>query len=140
MNTATDALSTVMPFGSTILSVAKAASGEDVNAGDVGFAAMEIVPLGAVGKVAKGGNTVIKGFTRHAMEQAITRGFKTVDILRIVREGTSIQAAGRYGSQIRYTLGSNVVVVNAYGKVVTVFNDFSGSSKGINKGFFIPFK
>lgn len=48
-----DALSTVMPFGSTILSVAKAASGEDVNAGDVGFAAMEIAPLGAVGKLGR---------------------------------------------------------------------------------------
>ncbi len=85
------------------------------------------------------GNT-IKGFKRHAVQQAITRGFKLSDILKIVREGKAIQATGRYGTQTRYTLGRNTVVVNAKGEVVTVFSDAPGTVKGLGKGFFIPFK
>ena len=83
---------------------------------------------------------VIKGFTGHATNQAITRGFKTADILKIVREGTPVERMGRYGSQIRYTLGGNTVVVNAQGKVVTLFSNAPGTAKGLGKGFFIPFK
>ena len=65
--------------------------------------------------------SVIKGFTEHATNQAITRGFKTADILKIVRDGNPVQAMGKYGAQTRYTLGGKTVVVNAGGKVVTVF-------------------
>jgi len=80
----------------------------------------------------------IKGFTQHGTNQAITRGFSTSDILKIVREGTPVQAMGRYGAQTRYTLGGNTVVLNAQGKVVSVFSNASGTAKGLGKGTFIP--
>ena len=84
--------------------------------------------------------SVIKGFTGHATNQAITRGFKTVDILKIIKEGKLVEATGRYGSQMRYTLGGNTLVVNAQGKVVTLFSNAPGTANGLGKGFFIPFK
>jgi len=84
--------------------------------------------------------SIIKGFTGHATDQAITRGFKTSDILKIVKEGKPVEAMGRYGSQTRYTLGGNTVVVNAQGKVVTVFSNAKGTAKGLGKGYFIPLK
>ena len=58
------------------------------------------------------GLEVIKGFTKHGVNQAITRGFKVADILKIVREGKVVQATGRYGPQTRYTLNGNTVVLN----------------------------
>ncbi|MBP7399737.1 MAG: hypothetical protein KA954_09145 [Chitinophagales bacterium] len=92
---------------------------------------------------AEGVNSVIKGFTRHAAaESAITRGFRTADILKIGREGT--QEVIRNGTQIRYTLQSNSIVVQQTGrnagKVVTVFSNAPGTAKGLGKGFFIPWK
>ncbi|HLW29290.1 MAG TPA: DUF4258 domain-containing protein, partial [Brumimicrobium sp.] len=89
---------------------------------------------------AKTSTSVIKGFTQHATNQAVTRGFKTTDILKIVREGTAVQAAGRYGAQTRYMLGGNTVVVNAQGKIITVFSNAPGTAKGLGKGHFIPFE
>jgi hypothetical protein len=94
----------------------------------------------AAGESAKGGESIIKGFTQHATNQAATRGFKTADILKIVKEGTPVQTMGRYGVQIRYTLGGNTVVLNAQGKIVTVFSNASGTANGLGKGFFIPFE
>lgn len=85
------------------------------------------------------GLEVIKGFTKHGVNQAITRGFKVADILKIVREGKVVQATGRYGSQTRYTLNGNTVVLNAKGKVVSVFSNISGTSRGLGKGNLIPF-
>lgn len=92
---------------------------------------------------AKTGNAVIKGFTQHAAaESAITRGFKTADILKIAREGT--QEVIRNGTQIRYTLQGNSIVVQQTGrnagKVVTVFSNAPGTAKGLGKGAFIPWK
>ena len=83
---------------------------------------------------------VIKGFAKHAVNQAIARGFKTSDILKIVREGKVVQAMGRYGPQTRYVLGGNTVVINSQGKIVTVFSNALGTRNGLGKGFFIPFK
>jgi len=88
----------------------------------------------------EGRKNVIKGFTRHAASQAVGRGFKTSDILKIVNEGNPVQAMGRYGPQTRYTLGGNTVVLNAEGKVVTVFSNAPGTANGLGEGFFIPFK
>ena len=112
-----------------------------------GWAVLGLATMGLSGEVnaaAKGGvqatESVIKGFTGHATNQAITRGFKSADILKIVREGTPVEAMGRYGSQMRYTLGGNTVVLNAQGKVVTLFSNASGTANGLGKGFFIPFK
>ena len=84
-----------------------------------GEIALSVVPGG---KVLKGGSRVIKGFSKHGLNQAITRGFQTKDILNIVRNGSAVSAMGRYGTQVRYTLGRNTVVVNNSGKVVTVFS------------------
>ncbi len=99
--------------------------------------------LGVVDEVATSGlqasENVIKSISSHATNQAITRGFNSADILKIVKEGTPLEALGRYGSQIRYTLGNNTVVVNAQGKVITLFSKVSGSAKGFGKGFFAPF-
>jgi hypothetical protein len=92
-----------------------------------------------LGNAAKTGTSVIKWFTKHSANQAVERGFKTPDILKIVREGTPVEAMGRYGAQTRYTLGGNTVVVNAQGKVVTVFSNAPGTAKGLGKGHFIPF-
>jgi RHS repeat-associated protein len=93
------------------------------------------------GKVTgKTGTSVIKGFTEHATNQAIERGFKTSDVLKIVKEGTAAQVTGRYGTQTRYVLGGNTVVVNAQGKVVTVFSNAPGTTKDFGKGRFIPFE
>ncbi len=94
----------------------------------------------AVDVAAKASTSVIKGFTQHATNQAVTRGFKTADILRIVKEGTPVQVMGRYGAQTRFTLGGNTVVLNAQGKVVTVFSNAPGTANGLGKGFFIPFE
>jgi cell well associated rhsD protein len=85
------------------------------------------------------GLEVIKGFTKHGVNQAITRGFKVADILKIVREGKVVQATGRYGPQTRYTLNGNTVVLNAKGKVVSVFSNISGTPRGLGKGNLIPF-
>ncbi len=45
---------------------------------------------------------------------------------------------GRYGTQIRYRLGGNAVVVNAKGEVVTVFSNAPCMAKSLGKGDFIP--
>lgn len=60
--------------------------------------------------------------------------------LKIVREGTPVQAMGRHGAQTRYTLRGNTVVVNAKGEVVTVFSNAPGTAKGLGKGHFISFE
>lgn len=98
------------------------------------------IELSSGGDDAKGETNVIKGFKQHAVDQAISRGFTTTDILKIVKEGNSVQAKGRHGPQTRYTLGGNTVIVNAQGEVVTVYSNAPGTEKGLGKGFFIPFK
>jgi RHS repeat-associated protein len=101
-----------------------------------------VVRRGAV--ATKGGvqatKSAITGFGKHGINRAIERGFKTPDILKIVKEGTPVQAMGRYGTQTRYTLGGNTVILNAQGKLVTVFSNAPGTANGLGKGFFIPFK
>lgn len=87
-----------------------------------------------------GNNSVIKGFSSHATNQAITRGFTTTDIQMIVRDGTAVKAIGRYGPQTRYTLGANTVIINAQGRVITVFSNAPGTNRGLGKGFLVPFR
>ena len=72
-------------------------------------------------------------FSEHALKRMAERNFKEVDVLRIIQKGHPIHAAGRYGSQIRYTLNGNTVIINSNGRLVTVF------SNGKN-GMLIPFK
>lgn len=65
--------------------------------------------------------SIIKGFTKHGINQAMTRGFTTKEIMNVVKHGAPVQAMGRYGPQTRYTLNNSTVVLNSQGKVVTVF-------------------
>ena len=51
---------------------------------------------------------------------------------KIIKEGEAVQAVGRYGPQVRYTLGGNTVVVDEMGRIITTF--------GPRPGNFIPFK
>ena len=78
--------------------------------------------------------TTIRGVTKHGVHQMITRGFKVVDVLKIVREGEAVEAMGRYGAQMRYTLNGNKVILNAKGKIVSVFSNMLGTRNGIGKG------
>ena len=79
-------------------------------------------------------STAIRGVTRHGVHQMINRGFKVSDIWKIIREGVPIEAMGRYGSQIRYTLNGNTVILNAQGKIVSVFSNLPGTRNGIGRG------
>jgi hypothetical protein len=135
----------VLPGGGTLNAIidnsTDHASGTDIalsTATDVGFA---FIPGGR--NSANGGVKLIKGFTQHAAaESAITRGFKTADIIKIAREGTAEVIRG--GAQIRYTLQGNSIVVQQTGrnagKIVTVFSNSPGTKNGIGKGDFIPWK
>lgn len=85
--------------------------------------------------VGPGGTAKLAGFGKHAVDQAITRGFKTQDILKIIREGNPVQAMGRYGAQVRCELSNNTVIINAKGKIVTLYSDAVGTAKGLGRGF-----
>ena len=101
-----------------------------------------IIPIGRiVGAGTKITATAITSISKHGLNQAITRGFKAQDILRIIREGTPQVAQGRYGPQIRYMLGGNTVIVNGTtGKIITAFSSAPGSKNGLGAGHFIPLK
>ena len=90
-----------------------------------------ITTLGKVGTIegTKVVNNVIKGIKKHAAQQIITRGFKPADIIKIVKEGKVTQGVVRYGSQTRYTLGGNTVVINEKGEIITLFSNASGTPK-----------
>jgi hypothetical protein len=86
------------------------------------------------------GKGSIKGFTKHGIDQAITRGFKTKDIARIIDEGSATAKTGRYGQTVHYQLGENIVVMNNnslganYKKLISIF-----STDVANGGAFVPF-
>jgi RHS repeat-associated protein len=65
-------------------------------------------------------------FTAHGALQAAERGFTPERIARVMLEGKPVEAAGRYGPQIRYTLGENTVAIAKEGananKVCTTFS------------------
>ena len=98
--------------------------GGGVKAAVIGFtilkqAAKSIFVKGSSKIVGKEG---VQGFTKHGLNQVINRGFKPENISQIIKNGKSIQAQGRFGSQTRFTLGENTVVVNSKGKIITVFS------------------
>ena len=69
----------------------------------------------------------IPQFVGHGAQRAAQRGFTPARISRVLREGTAVQATGRFGAQTRYTLGRNTVVIanegrNA-GQIITAFSD-----------------
>ena len=82
----------------------------------------------------------IESMSPHATNQAITRGFKTSDILKIVKEGTPQLSKGRYGQQWKYMLNGNTVVVNASkNRIITIFSNTPGTSKGLGAGYIKSF-
>jgi hypothetical protein len=79
-------------------------------------------------------NETVTGFTKHGLNQSINRGFKSSDILNIIRNGTKEISKGRFGMQTKFKLGDNTVVVNEKGKIITVFS----GNKSAN-GFLTPY-
>jgi RHS repeat-associated protein len=78
----------------------------------------------------------IESISPHAVNQAITRGYKTTDILQIVREGTPQLANGRFGPQWRYMYKGNTVIINATkNRVITVFSTNPGTKNGLGAGY-----
>jgi len=74
-------------------------------------------------------------FGEHAAERAFERGFSPDRIAKIIKDGVPTAAQGRFGPQIRYTLGDNTVVVATTGKsagqIITMFsNKTIGGVKG----------
>ena len=77
----------------------------------------------------------ITGFTEHGVHNAITRGFRAGDVLKIVRNGDFTTKRGKFGKlNSVYTL-NNKVIINEKGKIITVFSNRQGSKYGIGKGF-----
>ena len=97
------------------------APGNKATAISAGIDMATIIPIMRVGKLA----IPFKGFTGHGVNQAITRGIGSETILNTIRNGTSLIATGRYGSQIRYFYEGTTVVISTTGrnagKIVTVF-------------------
>jgi len=94
-----------------------------------------------VGFILPGGNAakaeeiteeiILQGFTKHGIEQAITKGFKPQQILNILNTGTKTIAKGPKGStQLRVILDGKGIVIDAtkgsrnYGKIVTFLLDY----------------
>ncbi|MBE6226678.1 MAG: RHS repeat-associated core domain-containing protein, partial [Bacteroidales bacterium] len=78
----------------------------------------------------------ITGFTEHGVHNAITRGFRAGDVLKIVRNGDFTTKRGKFGKlNSVYTLNNNKVIINEKGKIITVFSNRQGSKYGIGKGF-----
>ena len=71
--------------------------------------------------------TTALDFVEHGAERALERGFSLDRILQVLREGQAIEATGRYGSQTRYILGDNIVIISNEGrnagKIVTVYSN-----------------
>ena len=67
-------------------------------------------------------SVILTGKGTHGLHRTINRGFKPKIILSIVEEGNVTHAKGRYGRpQTRYRLGNNVVILDEYGKIITVY-------------------
>jgi hypothetical protein len=68
----------------------------------------------------------IPEFVGHGGMQSAIRGFTPSRIAKVLKNGIPTEGIGRYGPQIRYTLGENTVVIatsgrNA-GKIITTFS------------------
>lgn len=76
--------------------------------------------------------------TEHGAKRIAERGFTDKRIKQIIKKGVSEITSGRYGSQIKYTLGKNTVIIanegQNKGKVITAF-----SSEIVNgiKGYWV---
>ncbi|KIA92757.1 hypothetical protein OC25_15285 [Pedobacter kyungheensis] len=83
----------------------------------------------------------ISSISAHAVDQAITRGFRSPDILKIVREGTATMGRSKFGNaQWRYMLNGNTVIVNAEkNRVITMFSTAAGSANKYGAGWLRSF-
>lgn len=83
-----------------------------------------------------GAGTTIKGITKLKSIKIEFQGK-----IRIYQTNglNATTAMGRYGSHIRYELGSNTVVVNQKGEIITVFSNAPKTST-IPRGYYIPVK
>ena len=84
----------------------------------------------------------ISSVSAHATNQAITRGFRTPDILRIVREGNPVLARSKFGnSQWRYMMNGNTVIIDVEkNRIITIFSNQKGSAKKLGAGYINNFK
>ncbi|WP_317193958.1 RHS repeat-associated core domain-containing protein [Capnocytophaga genosp. AHN8471] len=84
----------------------------------------------------------ISSVSAHATNQAITRGFKTPDILKIVREGNPVLARSKYGNlQWRYMMNGNTVIIDVEkNRIITIFSNQKGSAKKLGAGYINNFK
>ena len=64
-------------------------------------------------------------YTEHGAKQAVIRGFTNNDVKMIIKYGNRIiNSKAKYGTQYKYTLNHNSVVVDKKSnRVITVFND-----------------
>lgn len=102
------------------------------------------IPIGGPGKVTAAKTAaprIISSISGHSINQAITRGFKTTDILKIIREGTATLSKSKYGNpQWRYMLNGNTVVVDASkNKIITIFSNAKGTAQKAGAGYINPF-
>ena len=83
----------------------------------------------------------ISSMSGHSVNQAITRGFKSSDILKIVKEGTATMGRSRFGNpQWRYMLNGNTVIIDAEkGRVITTFSNVRGTANKLGAGYINPF-
>ena len=84
----------------------------------------------------------ISSVSAHATNQAITRGFRTPDILRIVRGGNPVLARSKFGnSQWRYMMNGNTVIIDVEkNRIITIFSNQKGSAKKLGAGYINNFK
>lgn len=84
----------------------------------------------------------ISSMSGHSVNQAITRGFKSSDILKIVKEGTATMSKSKFGNpQWRYMMNGNTVVIDAAkNRVITIFSNAPGTAKKLDAGYINPFK
>lgn len=94
--------------------------------------------LGAMGLIGGVGEAprIISSMSSHAINQAITRGFKSSDILSIVKNGTATLARSKFGNpQWRYMKNGNTVIVNATNnRVITIFSNNAGTAQKLGAG------
>ncbi len=83
----------------------------------------------------------ISSMSGHSINQAITRGFKSPDILKIVKEGTATLGKSKFGNpQWRYMLNGNTVIIDATkNRVITIFSNAPGTANKLGAGYINPF-
>ena len=84
---------------------------------------------------------IISSMSGHSVNQAITRGFTSPDILKIVREGTATMGKSKFGNpQWRYMMNGNTVIIDASkNRIITIFSNAKGTANKMGAGNINPF-